>query len=248
MNMKETRVWTQAILLLLVATIVASLGCSNGKQGALSGAGIGALSGLAIGSLTGNAGKGAAIGAIVGGVGGAVIGDQNRRKDEAAAAAAQQPPPPQQVVIVAPQPYSTGQALGRLVGQWRVNGTIDTGSGATLPVYGTARGSVDKTYFVRIDLNFTDPRNGIPVQGTSVLSQTGVRGVQMTNSFSTSPAVKQFRGEMDPSGSLFDLRQFDPPYGSRRVMIHMSTSTQWTADVWEGSSRSESYTFTWVGP
>jgi len=34
---------------------------------------------MGIGSLTGDMGKGAAIGAITGAVGGAVIGDQNRR-------------------------------------------------------------------------------------------------------------------------------------------------------------------------
>ncbi len=54
-------------------------GCSNGFEGASSGAALGALAGLGIGSLSGDAGKGAAAGAIIGGVGGAVLGDQNAR-------------------------------------------------------------------------------------------------------------------------------------------------------------------------
>ncbi len=195
---------------------------------------------------SGNAGKGAAIGAVVGGVGEAVIGDQNRRKDEAAAAAAQAPPPPQ-VVVVTQQPYSTGQALGRLVGQWRVTGTIDTGAGVWVPVVGTARGSIDKTFFLRLDLSFNDPRSGQPVVGTSMVSQTGGRGVQMTNSFSSSPAVNHFRGEMDASGTVFEMSQFDPPHSSRRVIIRLGANAQWTADVWDGSSKRESYTFSWVG-
>lgn len=67
-----------AALVLAVAGI-ASTGCNNAGEGALTGAGLGALGGLAIGSLTGNAGAGAAIGAIAGGATGAVIGDQNER-------------------------------------------------------------------------------------------------------------------------------------------------------------------------
>jgi hypothetical protein len=77
-------------------------------------------------------------------------------------------------------------------------------------VSGTARGSVDKTYFVRLDLTFTGPRNNQPVQGTSIISQTGVNGVEMTNSFSSSPTVIQFKGDMDFSGTIFNLKQFDP--------------------------------------
>jgi hypothetical protein len=245
MNATRNRLGKRAIPWLLVAASVATLGCENAGQGAVSGAGIGALSGLAIGSLSGNAGAGAAIGAVAGGVGGAVIGDQNRRKNEAAA---QQPPPPSTVVVTSQQPYATGQALGRLVGQWRINGTIDSGSGTPLPLYGTARGTIDKIYFVRLDINFTDPRTGSPVQGTSIVSQTGGRGVEMTNSFSSSPTVNHFRGTMDASGTVFDMTQFDPPVSSRRVILRLSTNNQWTADVWGGTNRIESYTFTWVGP
>lgn len=62
--------------------LLASVGCNNAGEGALTGAGLGALGGLAIGSVTGSAGAGAAIGAVAGGVGGAVIGDQNERRDK----------------------------------------------------------------------------------------------------------------------------------------------------------------------
>lgn len=61
---------------------LASAGCNNAGQGALTGAGLGALAGMGLGSLSGNMGTGAAAGAIIGGVGGAIIGDQNRRRDE----------------------------------------------------------------------------------------------------------------------------------------------------------------------
>jgi hypothetical protein len=53
---------------------------------------------------------------------------------------------------------------------------------------------------------------------------------------------------MDSSGTVFDMRQFDPPVSSRRVIIRLFTNNQWTADVWDGANRIESYTFTWVGP
>src|SRR4051812_3827 len=116
-------------------------GCSNAKEGAISGAGIGALSGLVIGSMTGSAGKGAA------------IGDQNKRRDDAAAANQPPvgPPPGTTVVVTSPPPvyyiapsnsYATGQALGRLIGQWSISGTIDSGGGRMLPVTGTARGTI----------------------------------------------------------------------------------------------------------
>src|SRR5437773_1639607 len=138
--------------LLTAATLLACAGgCSNAKQGAVSGAGIGALSGLVIGSMTGSAGKGAAIGAVVGGVGGAVIGDQNKRKSEQAAKAeaAAQPASPAPVMASGGSNYLTGQALGRLVGNWRITGSMEGPNGATLPISGTARAVADKTYFVR---------------------------------------------------------------------------------------------------
>ena len=250
---------------LLVCSLLLT-GCSNAKQGAVSGAGIGALSGLAIGSLTGSAGKGAAIGAIVGGVGGAVIGDQNRRKAEAAAAQPDSPPPapaptaatvtpaapavvttasPTVVVVSSQQPsYTTGQALGQLVGEWRVTGTIDTGTGSVLPVNGTARASIDKTYFLRIDMHFVDPRTNQPVDATSVISQTGGRGLEMTNSSSTSPEVRHFIGQMDQTGTVLN---FDPTtHGAdkrRRIVVRVAPTGGYTADCWDGDKRLESFTF-----
>ena len=250
MTAMENPTAARAFRWLILVASAASLGCENAGQGAVSGAGVGAVSGLVIGSLTGSAGKGAAIGAVVGGVGGAVIGDQNRRKNEQAAATPPPPPPAPSstVVTVTQQPYVTGKALGRFVGQWHITGTVNSGSGAPLPVDGTASGSIDKTYFVRLDLHFTDPRNGQSVDGTSVISQTGGRGVEMSKIRSRStPTVTQFKGDMDPSGSIFDLKQFDPPNSSRRVVIRLSSGTEWTVDVWDGSARTESYTFTSAG-
>jgi hypothetical protein len=229
------------IAILVLPSIIMLSGCSNAGEGALSGAGIGALSGLAIGSISGNAGEGAAIGAIVGGVGGAVIGDQNRRKSEAAAA--------QQSAAAPPQPvYQTGQAIGRLVGQWRIAGTIELGGAGTASISGTARGTIDKTYFVRLEMRFNDPRGGQVVEGTSIISQTGGRGIEMTNSFSTSPVVRHFKGEMDESGSVFNLSQVDPPMSSRKIIVRISPSRGWIADVWDSGKRVESYEFTSTGP
>jgi hypothetical protein len=242
--------------------LLLSQGCSNATEGAVSGAGIGAVSGLAIGSLSGNAGAGAAVGAVVGGVGGAVIGDQNRRRDEAAAAASQtpkpQPPPPAPAPAVAvAQPasttvvvvngssrqYSTGEALGRLIGKWQVNGTIDAGDGKTLKVSGTATAAIERTYFVRLDTRFTDPRSGQPVEGTTMISQTGGKGIELTNSFSTSPEMKVFKGSVDQSGSIYTLTQSDPPDTSRRLTVRTAADRTWTAEVWNGNQRLESYTF-----
>lgn len=227
------------ILIALTLATALSSGCQNAGQGAVSGAGIGALSGLAIGSLTGSAGKGAAIGAIVGGVGGAVVGDQNRRKAEQAAAT---PPPPQTVVVQ--QSYQTGSALGRLIGNWNIQGTVNASDGASLPVSGTARATVDKVYFVRFEVQMTDPRNGQVVDGTMVISQTGNRGLAMTNSFSSSPEVKHFTGEMDASATVFNFAQTSPANSSRQIVFRMSSGLGFTADVWDGSRRVESFTFT----
>lgn len=75
-------------------------GCSNGVQGAMSGAAIGSLAGLGIGSITGDRSDAVTIGAILGGVGGAILGDQNARASAYHAHAAYAPPrPPEPVVI-----------------------------------------------------------------------------------------------------------------------------------------------------
>ena len=248
--------------LALVAVLAMSGGCENAQQGAVSGAGIGALSGLAIGSMSGNAGKGAAIGAIAGGVGGAAVGDQNRRRNEESARQSAQPavahPQPAPVVpTVRPSPpaqpivqqsYQTGSALGRLVGQWNVSGTMDGGNGQLLTVHGTARATVDNNFFVRLDLHFTDPRSGNVIDGTMVINQTGQRGVELTSSFSSSPDVRRYRGEMDPSGNVLNFNQVSPPNSSRRVVMRLSPGIEWTAEAWDRGNRVESYTFTWIGP
>ncbi len=54
--------------------------CSNGVEGAVSGAAMGSLLGMGLGSLSGDMGKGAAAGALIGGGIGAVVGDQNSRR------------------------------------------------------------------------------------------------------------------------------------------------------------------------
>jgi hypothetical protein len=184
-----------------------------------------------------------------------VIGDQNKRREEASTQSRQagQPQPAQAagyatgssvpVVYASQQDYLTGQALGRLVGQWRITGSIDAGDGKMLPVSGTGTGAVERKYFVRLDLRFTDPRTGQPVEGTGMISQTGGRGLEMSNSFSTSPEVRLFKGSMDQSGTIFSLSQFDPPAPSRRLTIRLSAGRGWTADVWNDDKRVESYTF-----
>jgi hypothetical protein len=123
---------------------------------------------------------------------------------------------------------------------------MNSEDGTPVPVSGTARGSVDKLYFVRIDIHFADPRSGEKVEGTSVIGQTGGRGIEMSNSFSSSPTIAHFRGEMDASGTLFDLKQFAPERKSRRVILRLGPGTDWKAEVWDGSKQLESYQFSRV--
>ena len=257
----------KSVVSLLLAAIVVGTGCSNAKEGALSGAGIGALTGLAIGSVTGSAGKGAAIGAVVGGIGGAVVGNENKKKSDreeamakeqmqqqkaATAATATTPPPSGSagapgatvVTVTTTTNYQTGPALGKLVGNWNISGIVEGADGKPMAVNGTAKAATDKTYFLKIDITTKDPRDGTVIEGTSVISQRGGRALDMTNSFSTSPQVKQFRGEMDESGSVFSFTQYDPPNSSRKVILRAADAKQFTADVWDGSRKLESYTFT----
>jgi hypothetical protein len=70
----------------------------------------------------------------------------------------------------------------------------------------------------------------------------------MTSSFSSAPDVRRYRGEMDASGSLLDFTQTSPPGNPRRIVMRLSPGRIWTADVWNGSKRIESLTFTWIGP
>jgi hypothetical protein len=229
---------TAKVLVAFTGIALITSGCSNGTQGAVSGAGIGALSGLAIGSLSGDAGQGAAIGAIAGGIGGAVIGDQNRRRDEATAKQMTAPAPTQS----ANQPYATGYALGNLVGNWKVNDVV--AKDGTTSAQGTAKVVAEKNYFVRMELRFTDPRTGQTVEGTSVISQTGGRGLEMTNSFSSMPQVRRFKGEMDATGTVFSFTEAQPSATARKIILRVPGRSGFTADVWDGSTRVETYSFT----
>ena len=215
-----------AIAMLCLAGLTLSGGCENAGQGAVSGAGIGALSGLAIGSLTGSAGKGAAIGAIAGGVGGAVIGDQNRRNNEAAANMQQYPPPG--------QVYVTGGPLWGLVGTWNVQGDELGPDGNRIQTSGSVKGAVDKTYFLRLDCRFNNPSGDGVIEGTSVVSQDGGDKLTMTNSFSSSPQMVRYDGKVDKSGLLFTFKQTDPRTDSpRKISIRIVSRDQWSAQVWQ---------------
>lgn len=226
--------------------VVMLAGCESAGQGAVSGGAVGALSGLAIGSLSGNAGAGAAIGAVTGAVGGALIGDQNRRNKEAMEAAAAAPPPSQ------PRVYATGGPLWNLVGSWDVQGEDLAADGTRVPVTGTVKGVVDKTYFLRLDCRFNNPRSNDVIEGTSVISQDGGNRLTMSNSFSTSPQMVRYTGNVDQSGLLFTFAQTDPRTDSpRKITLRMISRDRFTAEVRQRMNGKEetveSYTFTRTG-
>lgn len=82
MKTRDSKRIVRGVTLTLVsAGIALAGGCSNGVQGAGSGAALGSLIGMGLGSLDGKMGKGAAAGALVGAGIGAVLGDQNSRRD-----------------------------------------------------------------------------------------------------------------------------------------------------------------------
>jgi hypothetical protein len=221
-------------------------GCENAGQGAVSGGAVGALSGLAIGSLSGNAGAGAAIGAVTGAVGGAVIGDQNRRNKEAAEAAAAQNAAAQSKP---PRVYVTGGPLWLLVGNWNVQGEELATDGTRVPITGSVKGVVDKTYFLRLDCRFNNPRGDGFVEGTSVISQDGGDRLSMSNSFSSSPQMVRYTGNVDKSGLLFTFTQYEPRSDSpRKVTLRIISNDRISAEVWQRingkDQRVESYTFT----
>lgn len=113
---------------------------------------------------------------------------------------------------------------------------------------GSVRGVAEKNYFVRLDCSFTDPRTNEAVQGTCVISQTGNRGLEMTNVFSSSPEVKRFRGEMDASGTVLSFTATTgPSAGSRKLIIRVLSDNELKAEAWNGNTRAESITFTRVG-
>lgn len=202
-------------------------GCSNAKQGAVSGAGIGALTGLAIGSLSGNAGQGAAIGAIAGGLGGAIIGDQNKRRDDASAAATSQP-----LESSLNQADRDRLALARFARRWEVSGW-ETGDGRRHVVTGVATGMVERNYFVRLDLTVTaDDKPGVRSEGSVVFGSEPGRGVTMSSRFNTSPMTFTYVGQITDDGKslVFDEIAGFSPRG-RRVTIRFLSSDEFVADV-----------------
>ncbi len=227
-------------LLVLAGGAALASGCNNPEQGAVSGGAIGALSGLAIGSIAGDAGEGAAIGAIVGVVGGAVIGDQNQRRAQEQQQAVQQASmdPP------APLEWPAPPILERLLGNWRIDGWSQDSAGQRTTVSGSATGSVDRLYFLTLNINVTDPRNNQPIQGTSVIGQDGGTRLSMTNSFSTSPIMARYEGEVDPSGQVMIFRRTSPVISgtNRRVVLRVTAPNQWSAEVWDRRSGSETMT------
>lgn len=230
-------------------------GCENAGQGAVSGASVGALSGLAIGSMSGNAGRGAATGAIVGGVGGAVVGDQNRRQNQRAAT------PPPAPIVVAPartnapqaQPLSSADrdrlALARFARTWRVSGW-ETVNGERRFVNGNAAGSVDCSFFVRLDMSMFDEQSGRMNTGNLVFASEPGRGVTMSSRFDTSPSLTTYLGTATADGTLFTLDEmgWGGSTTGRRIIIRFLSADEFVADVserWGGqSSQQASFTFT----
>jgi len=231
------RVARFAIVASLCAALPLVSGCDNAVQGGASGAGIGALSGLAIGSLSGNAGKGAVIGAVAGGVGGAVLGDQNRRTNErnsaqnsSASSGTAQNPPPGSVA----RADRDRLALTRLARSWRVTGweTID---GQRHLVSGTATGSVENAFFVRLMTVMRDDQSGQVNNGNIVFSSEPARGVTMTSYFDSAPWPMTFSGGVSDDGNVFTLNEIAPS-ADRRVVIRFVNASQWVADI---SSRND---------
>lgn len=245
---------------------------SGAGIGALSGLAIGSMTGsagegAAIGAIVGGVG-----GAVVGDQNRRRSDEASQQRAATRAAAAPPPPPPpppppaQPPTVIVQQPpptvivqqapppppanerFQTGPALTQLIGSWAITGTIDSGSGNMIPVSGSARSIIDDRYFVSIDLAFLDPRNNQNVTGTIIISQTGGWGLEMTSSFSSHPQVRRYRGEMDATGSVLNFTQTSPPDPSRRIVMRLSPGRVWTADVWNGNQRIESFTFTWIGP
>lgn len=202
-------------------------GCENAGQGAVSGAGIGALSGLAIGSLSGDAGKGAAIGAVVGGLGGAVVGDQNRRRSEAGGAGstdAQRSASPAQLT----QTDRDRLALGKLARAWKLTGW-ETVEGHKRFLSGTAVGSVENSYFLRLNVNVTEDQTGRASHGNILFASEPGRGLTMTSRFDTSPSALAYAGTVSNNGDVFTLRESGR--GNRQIVIRFLSADQWVADV-----------------
>lgn len=243
---RAARAYAVAALILAIPAASLLSGCSNAGQGAVSGAGIGALSGLAIGSLSGDAGTGAAIGAVVGGVGGAVVGDQNRRRSEATS------PPNRSAPSSTPQLTQTDRdrlALAKFARTWNVSGW-ETVQNEKRFVSGTAVGSVENTYFLRLDMTINDERTADPNNGHILFASEPGRGLTMTSRFDTSPSSLNYAGVVSSDGNVFTLDETAPntAAGARRIVIRFLSQDEWVADVtqWQSgrSTPCASFTFT----
>lgn len=241
------------VCVLIAAGASMLFGCENAGQGAASGAAVGALSGLVIGSMSGNAGTGAAIGAVAGGAGGAVIGDQNRRnaqnaQAQANATAAQ----PQVIVVNAPTPPAPGlspadrdrAALGKFARNWVVSGW-ETVNGERRFVSGTAVGSVENAFYMRLDMQVTDQLTGRINSGTVTLASEPGRGMTLNSRFNTSPSPVAYVGSVSPDGRVFSFNEVGSQLG-RRMTINFFSDDGFTADVAElrGGSTVPSANFT----
>jgi len=224
-------------------------GCAqNAGQGAATGAGIGALTGLTIAAATGGStGTGMAVGAGVGAAGGAIHGDRNRQRREAANT------PPARVPTPAPNAGSTPPAsvpatpamtqadrdrlaLAQLARTWRVTGW-ETVDGQRRLVSGTATGSVEYNFFVRLDMSTRDEQTGRVNTGDIVFASEPGRGLTMNSRFDTSPSPLTFEGAVTDDGRVFTLDEIAPRRGNtgRRVVIRFLSSDEWVADVTDRS-------------
>jgi hypothetical protein len=223
----------------LAAMGLALAGCNNAGQGAASGATVGALSGLAIGSMFGSAGKGAAIGAIAGGGTGAVIGDQNRRQSEqsAQAAARSRPAPaaapsPAPAAPVPPAVATADQnrlALVRFARSWSIAGW-QTVNGQRQLVSGTATGTVENAFFVKLVVRVADDQTGWTSSGEVWFASEPGRGITMDSRFDTLPIPVTHAGGVSADGSVFTLDETTPGVVGRRTVIRFLSDSEFVVD------------------
>jgi len=213
---------------------LALAGCNNAGQGAASGATVGALSGLAIGSMFGSAGKGAAIGAVAGGAGGAVMGDQNRRQTERSAQAnAQSRPTAAAPVPPVPPAVATADqnrlALVRFARSWSIAGwqTVD---GQRQLVSGTATGTVENAFFVKLVVRVADAQAGWTSNGEVWFASEPGRGITMDSRFDTLPIPVTHAGAVSADGSVFTLDETTPGVAGRRTVIRFLSDSEFVVD------------------
>lgn len=139
--------------------------------------------------------------------------------------------------------FKTGRPLGEFVGSWKINGWVLDQNNEHRSVSGTAKTSREKTYFVRMDLSFSEPGSTATVDGTCLFAQDGDRNVNLTNWFSSSPTMRRFNGQMSADGTSFDFHELN---SDRNVRLQFQNKNTFTAEVWSGGQQIESYTFTRV--